>query len=172
MFIEADDEEAARAQAKDMGMAVEEVEAVQPRVERAVLRTPGEQRSLVRWFHRLVTIALGGVLLILGVLLAAGKVEIRPVKQGDTRAPPDPRIEWMEDPDTVFDLLGDKEKPFCFKYEGTWIDCWIEVEVDGKTTRLAEVRGDDLRWHAELGRDTGEKDREPAEKEAAGQPAS
>src|SRR4051794_14001692 len=96
-----------------------------------------EKRLMLGWLHLTLTVLSGGVLLTLVLLLAVGKVEIRPVTPAPNEpSPPDgsshgPRIEPVAN--EFLDMLGHKAK--CFVYRGCWIDCWIEVEVDGHKTR-------------------------------------
>jgi hypothetical protein len=73
----------------------------------------------------------------------------------------------VEEPDKFFDLLD--SKAFCFRYEGAWIDVWVEVEADGKVTRLAENLGGQLRGNVEAARTLAEKD--PGGQPAWGEPS-
>src|SRR5262245_1557274 len=92
----------------------------------------GERRSVVARLHLVLTILFAGALLTLGVLVAAEKVEIRPVGPAHDSRPPGgaqpppagPRIQPVAGAEEFFDLLG--HKAYCLKYDGAWIDCWIE----------------------------------------------
>lgn len=53
--------------------------------------------------------------------------------------PQGPRITASQEAAQFFQLAG--QQAFCFKYDGCLIDIWIEVEFDGKTTRLGERLG-------------------------------
>jgi len=68
LFIEADNEEAARARAKEMGMAVEKVEAAPPRVEPTAPPAPGATDQGRKGSRRPVVSALVAVFRVLGVL--------------------------------------------------------------------------------------------------------
>jgi hypothetical protein len=93
LFIEADNEEAARQQAAETGMAVEEVEAVQPRAEpsrpppQQSYPTPGSSQlaagsdhliasALVIVFRVLAAICCVLFLILIGVTLASGTVAV------------------------------------------------------------------------------------------------
>jgi hypothetical protein len=93
--------------------------------------------------HLLLTVVLAGALLTLGLLAAFGAIEIRWVDKVDKPAP-GARIAPAEGADEFFKTLGDEA--YCFKYEGAWIDCWIEeVDQDGVKTRPWEASGKVLR---------------------------
>jgi len=124
-------------------------------------RIMSERRSVVGWLHLMLTVLLLGSVLTLGVLVAAGKFEIRQVNPSPL--PPGPSIHAMAIP-AFFDQ-GDR-RAYCFKWEGTWIDCWIDVDIDGKKTRVADDLGKSLRVGAEAQEGP---DKKPASSELSGQ---
>lgn len=102
-------------------------------------------------FHVLVTVLLLGAVLTLLILIAVGQVEIGIVRAPQPtppvpKSPTGPGIQRVPEAEKYFEVLG-YEKACLFKYDGGWLDCWIEEDnMDGKT----EVRGD------YLGKDTKE----------------
>lgn len=95
----------------------------------------GERKSVVGWLHCALTILLAVAAGTLGLLVATRKVEIRAT--GDAHAAPvGAYIRPVAGVAETFALLG--HKAHCFEYKGAVIDCWIEVEIDGKKTRLGE----------------------------------
>jgi hypothetical protein len=106
----------------------------------------GERGSLANRVHLLLTVVLAGALLTLALLAAFGVIEIRRVDKADKVDNPAPgaRIAPTEGVDKFFKTLGDEEA-YCFKYEGAWIDCWIEVDKDGVKSRPWEASGKLLR---------------------------
>lgn len=128
----------------------------------------GDRRSVAGWLHLAMTMLLAGGLLILVGLLAAGRVEIRAVTPaGATPAPGGAvtpavgaRVEPVPGGDHFFGLLG--HTAYCLKYEGTWIDFWIEVDVEGQKTRLGEDLGVQLRAADRVGADGQPPDGEPS----------
>ena len=95
-----------------------------------------EKRSMANRVHLLLTVLCAGTLLTLGLFVALGKIEIRQVDRSGNPAT-SPAIEPVQEGNEYFAALG--QEAYCFKYEGTWIDCWIEVEKDGEKSRLGEV---------------------------------
>lgn len=94
-------------------------------------------------FHLIVTVLLLGTVLTLVVLVALGQVEIgfvRPPPPPPAKAAKGPRIERVPEAEKYYELLG--YRACLFRYEGGWVDCWIEVDVDGKKTVLAEGLGE------------------------------
>jgi hypothetical protein len=56
------------------------------------------------------------------------------------------RIRRDTEAEELLKLLGIEAD--CFKYEGDWIDCWIEIDVDGKQSTWGEGRGEIMRLAA------------------------
>jgi hypothetical protein len=102
----------------------------------------GEPGSMATRVHLLLTVVLAGALLTFGLLAAFGAIELRWVDKVDKPAP-GARIAPAEGADEFFKTLGDEA--YCFKYEGAWIDCWIEVDKDGVKSRPWEASGKVLR---------------------------
>ena len=98
--------------------------------------------SMANRAHMLLTVVLAGALLTLGMLAAFGAIQIRWVDKAD-KAAPGARITPAAGADEFFKALGDEA--YCFKYEGAWIDCWIEVDKDGVKSRPWEASGNVLR---------------------------
>jgi len=111
----------------------------------------GVPKAVGKWLHLGLTLLLAGILLTIGVVVAIGKVEIRsagqvhdePPQDRDTSQPADARIEHVAGADELFAALG--QTAYCLKYEGALIDCWIEVDIDGKQTRLGGHVGEQFR---------------------------
>jgi hypothetical protein len=105
--------------------------------------------------HLQLTVVLAGALLTLGLLAGFGVIEIRRLDKADKVDKPAPgaRIAPAEGVDEFFKTLGDEA--YCFKYEGAWIDCWIEVDKDGVKSRPWEASGKLLRVIVEQGEAVG-----------------
>jgi hypothetical protein len=102
----------------------------------------------VKQFHLIVTVLLLGAVLTLVVLVALGQVEIgfvRPPQPPppESKAPKGPRIHAVPEAEKYYELLG--YKACLYKYEGGWVDCWIEVDVDGKQTVVGEGLGEGVK---------------------------
>lgn len=109
-----------------------------------------EKRSMANRVLLLLTVLCAGALLTLGLLVALGRIEIRQVDRSGSAAT-GPAIEPVQEGNEYFAALG--QEAYCFKYEGTWIDCWIEVEKDGEKSRLGEVG---MLLRESLGKDTAQ----------------
>jgi hypothetical protein len=101
----------------------------------------------VKQFHLIVTVLLLGAVLTLVVLVALGQVEIGfvrpPPPPPESKAAKGPRIHAVPEAEKYYELLG--YKACLFKYEDGWIDCWIEVDVDGKKTVIGEGFGEQVK---------------------------
>ncbi len=63
------------------------------------------------------------------------------------------RIEKMREAQRFFEMIG--LQAHCFRYEGAWVDCWIEVETKGKVTRLGEKLGRECRAYRQAATEAG-----------------
>jgi len=96
-----------------------------------------------RRVHAAVTALLGGGVLLLVVLTAIGLVEIRYTGRLKATASSDPSASGPQIVRVGADLdLEDFATPVSvhFRYSGTLIDCWLEVETDGQKTVVVEHR--------------------------------
>jgi hypothetical protein len=127
-----------------------------------------DQWSSATRLHLLATACLGAAVLTFAVLAAVGMLEVRLVRDPAQKSPPtstsprepvpagtrEPQEPWVReivDAKPYFALLGYDAS--LFRYQGGWIDAWIEVEVEGQKTLLGKELGDTLRTDAEgLGR--------------------
>lgn len=91
-----------------------------------------EKASIANQIHWLLTILCGGALLVLGLLVMRGKIEIRQIDQFSGAA-----IEYAPEGEKYFAAAG--LDACCFKYEGTLIDCWIEAEKDGEKSQIGRL---------------------------------
>jgi hypothetical protein len=108
------------------------------------------KEPVVKQLHLIMTVLLLGAVLTLVVLVAVGEVEIgfvrapppapvAPPPAPVAKAPAGPRIYPAHEAEKYYELLG--YKGVVFKYDGGWIDGWIEVDVDGKKTVIEEALG-------------------------------
>jgi hypothetical protein len=89
--------------------------------------------------HWLLTILCAGALLVLGLLVMRGKIEIRKLDGFRGAA-----IDYAPEGEKYFATAG--LDACCFRYEGTWIDCWIEEEKNGEKSKIVGLGEGEPDW--------------------------
>jgi hypothetical protein len=102
--------------------------------------------------YKPVALFLLAIAVIVAVLLAIGTLELRipPKSKGaaqEGQQIPGPRVELIE-ADKYFKMMGWESS--VFKYSGGFLECWLEIETDGKTESVGKSLGRDLKATASL----------------------
>lgn len=102
--------------------------------------------------YQIATIALGAIMLLFLILALAGVIEVHlPAKESpetdqaeEPRSTSEDKKAWITQRDTAayFDLAS--LEGAVFDYQGSLIECWFEVEMNGEITKLEEGFGTQL----------------------------
>lgn len=121
--------------------------------------------SIWQRLHTPLTVILAGIIVIAAALVSFGVVSVwfggnatpssftseQPAPQ-QAPAPSKPMIEEVKKAPIAFKYTDKEDSALdfrLFRYTGTWIDCWLETEVDGKWVVTHQISGEQLNGFGE-----------------------